>query len=147
MLCGNVYRTNSFCSHLAASLILLRAIITKTPLTCPTPRTSKFIGNLLNISSWVYHENLRTPDEQTKYLDHVFDNYDYDTKDDYVCTLAEFRKKKMYFPNKSKDDEETDDDKKEDVSDDNDMLMDDELIEVDEEKVNNVVEFKFKFLE
>ena len=121
---------------MGACLILLRAIITKTPLQPPTPRISKYVGGIINISAWIYKQQQKTPEENIKYYNQVFDQYEYDTNDVYVSTLREFRNKKMFWGDK----EEKDCDKDQ-------HQHEHEIVEEKIDPQDQIVEFKFKFVE
>lgn len=107
----------------------MRHIILKEKIKPVTPVITKYLGNILNISSWVYHEQQKGVDEMTKHLKHIFDNHDWDTKDDYVATIKTYRNKKMYWNDKEVDEHK------------------DTIVEVDDDEINKQkhVIFKFKF--
>ena len=110
----------------------MRHVLLQQPLYPPTPRINKFTGNLLNIDSYVYHEDKKSISETTKSLDHIFDTHEWNTNEDYVSTLKNCRTKKMVFD----EDEENDDDEHKFI------LLDDE-----KNNVSKQVVFKFQFKE
>lgn len=88
-----LYSFGSWCAHLIGSLLLIRHIILETPIRAPTPRVQKKINNMLNISTWVYHLNKKTPTELTAYLNNIFESEEYEQDTENINTWQNFRLK------------------------------------------------------